>query len=201
MLEPLVIYVDCRFDRSRSGYHGTLPIINTEDDRVIEMVTLTRKQIGSSWKIETAALEEALTLLEQVLPGNRKCIAENWPKGRDAKYVEGGETHKAVKDFLKKYITESKMKFYIKAHENFISKTFHCVINKYATKRVHFDHSHMARLACTALDWNENIWREVRAVYNQGGNDTAVRRRASTDRKLVPRTSAWKSQLARKVFG
>ncbi|KAL2641493.1 hypothetical protein R1flu_009080 [Riccia fluitans] len=70
----------------------------------------------------------------RVLPGNRKFVAENWPKGRDAKYVEGGETHKAVKDFLKKYITESKMKFYIKAHENFISETFHSVINKYATK-------------------------------------------------------------------
>ncbi|KAL2610520.1 hypothetical protein R1flu_029093 [Riccia fluitans] len=30
------------------------------------MVTLTRKQTGSSWKIEIATLEEALTLLEQV---------------------------------------------------------------------------------------------------------------------------------------
>ncbi|KAL2653074.1 hypothetical protein R1flu_021202 [Riccia fluitans] len=66
MQEPLVVYVDCRFDSSRLGYHGTLPIINTEDDRVIEMVTLTRKQTGSSWKIETIALEEALTSLEQV---------------------------------------------------------------------------------------------------------------------------------------
>ncbi|KAL2641819.1 hypothetical protein R1flu_009406 [Riccia fluitans] len=65
LAEPLVVYVDCRFDSSHSGYHGTLPIINTEDDRVIEMVTLTRKQTGSSWKIEIATLEEALTLLEQ----------------------------------------------------------------------------------------------------------------------------------------
>ncbi|KAL2620681.1 hypothetical protein R1flu_000886 [Riccia fluitans] len=314
MPELLVVYVDCRFDNSRSSYHGTLPIINMEDDRVIEMVTLTRKQTCSSWKIETAALEEALTSLEQVglkiqevvhddnsqvdvilaqhdiiqlarscnlfnmflwlqlpkarasieiqrtrplrypelaqydlayklkswiytcaknaakrgdsdpklltqdihnsadhwagnhdtcqvLPRNRKCVAENWPKGRDAKYVEGGETHKAVKDFLKKYITESKMKLYIKARENFISEPFHSVINKYATKRAHFDRSHTARLACTALDWNENIRQEVRAVYNRGGNDTTVRRRARTDRKLVPRTFAWKSQLARKVFG
>ncbi|KAL2644451.1 hypothetical protein R1flu_012038 [Riccia fluitans] len=99
----------------------------------------------------------------QVLLGNCKCITENWPKERDAKYVEGGETHKAVKDFLKKYITKLKMKFYIKAPENFISKTFHNVINKYATKRIHFDRNHMARLACVALDWNENIYgrREV----------------------------------------
>ncbi|KAL2652474.1 hypothetical protein R1flu_020602 [Riccia fluitans] len=300
MPEPLVVYVDCRFDNSRSGYHGTLPIINTEDDRVIEMVTLTRRQIGSSWKIETTALEETLTSLEQlkdfcrdnglqttssklqlvqhvslalklpeagatteiqrtrpicypelaqhdlayklkswiytcaknaakkgdsdpkfltqdihnsadhwagnhdmcrVLPENRKCVAKNWPKGRDAKYVEGGETHKAVKDFLKKYITESKMKFYIKARENFISESFHSVINKYATKRIHFDRNHTAKLACTALDWNENLWWEVWAVYNRGGIDIAVRRRARTNRVLVPRTSAWKSQLAQKVFG
>ncbi|KAL2610519.1 hypothetical protein R1flu_029092 [Riccia fluitans] len=129
-----------------------------------------------------------------VLPGNRKCVAKNWPKGRDAKYVEGGETHKVVKDFLKKYITESKMKFYIKARENFISEMFHNVINKYTTKRIHFDCKHTARLACTALDWNENIRREVRAVYNRDGNDTAVRRRARTNKVLVPRTSTWKSQ-------
>ncbi|KAL3696412.1 hypothetical protein R1sor_010488 [Riccia sorocarpa] len=58
--QALVLYVDCRFDSSRSGYHGTLPVINIEDDRVIEMITLTRKQTGSSWKIETAALEQAL---------------------------------------------------------------------------------------------------------------------------------------------
>ncbi|KAL2607775.1 hypothetical protein R1flu_026348 [Riccia fluitans] len=66
LAEPLAVYVDCRFDQSHSGYHGTLPIIITEDDRVIEMVTLTCKQTGSSWKIETSALEEALTSLEQV---------------------------------------------------------------------------------------------------------------------------------------
>ncbi|KAL2635012.1 hypothetical protein R1flu_006491 [Riccia fluitans] len=53
------------FDSSRSGYHGTLLVINVDDDRVIEMVTLTRKEVGSSWKIETMALEQALTTLKQ----------------------------------------------------------------------------------------------------------------------------------------
>ncbi|KAL3700323.1 hypothetical protein R1sor_018345 [Riccia sorocarpa] len=62
---PLVVYVDCRFDSSRSGYHGTLPVINVADDKVIEMVTLTRKETGSSWRIESAALEKALTLMEE----------------------------------------------------------------------------------------------------------------------------------------
>ncbi|KAL2632320.1 hypothetical protein R1flu_017006 [Riccia fluitans] len=95
----------------------------------------------------------------RTLPGVRKCVVENWPQGRDCKYPEGRETHKAVKDFLKKYLTENKMKFYLRARENFISETFHSIINKYATKRIHFDASHTARLACAALDWNENIRR------------------------------------------
>ncbi|KAL3692598.1 hypothetical protein R1sor_006249 [Riccia sorocarpa] len=371
--KPLVLYVDCRFDSSRSGFHGTLPVINVDDDRVIEMVTLTRKQTGSSWRIETQALEQALQNLEQkgftieevihddnasvdailtqhnilsskdlwhkcknimskfkevlqekrrspsegsvdsagtiaqvavfsvaqlrdfcwenglptggaklalvqrvsvflqlpeagattelqrqrplkypelaqhdiayklkswiytcaknaaarsdttpqvltkdvqnaaehwagnhavcrTLPGQRKCVVENWEPGRDNKYVEGSETHKAVSDFLRKYLTENKMKFYLRARENFISETFHSVINKYATKRIHFDSSHVARLACAALNWNENIRREVRVVYNRNANNTAVRRRARTNRVLAPSTSTWKNQIAQKVF-
>ncbi|KAL2614104.1 hypothetical protein R1flu_025796 [Riccia fluitans] len=91
------------------------------------------------------------------LPGVRKCVVEKWTGGKEAKYPEGGETHTAVKKFLKKYITEMKMKCYIRARENMISETFHSVINKFATKRIHFDASHTARLACTAMDWNENI--------------------------------------------
>ncbi|KAL2642545.1 hypothetical protein R1flu_010132 [Riccia fluitans] len=226
-----------------SGYHGTLPVINTEDDKVIEMVTLTRSERGSSWKIETQALELALKILQDKgitigelkeycrehdlpqsgsklqlvqrvsvhlklpeagaspeiqrqrplkypelaahdiayklkswiymcvknaalrgdttpglltmdihnaadhwagdhttclhLPGVRKCVVEKWTGGKEAKYLEGGETYKAVKEFLKKYIMEIKMKCYIRARENFISETFHRVINKFATKRIH----------------------------------------------------------------
>ncbi|KAL2622281.1 hypothetical protein R1flu_002486 [Riccia fluitans] len=112
-----------------------------------------------------------------------------------------GETHKAVKEFLKKYITGSKMKCYIKARENFISKTFHSVINKFATKRIHFDSSHTARLVCATMDWNENIRRDVRAIYQRSSNDIAIRRRAKTNRYLVDRTSCWKRALARRVFG
>ncbi|KAL3679076.1 hypothetical protein R1sor_022032 [Riccia sorocarpa] len=32
----------------------------------------------------------------RTLPGARKCVVENWPQGRDCKYPEGGETHKAI---------------------------------------------------------------------------------------------------------
>ncbi|KAL2645305.1 hypothetical protein R1flu_012892 [Riccia fluitans] len=285
-----------------------------EGDRVIEMVTLTRKQVGSSWKIETAALEQALTLLEakglaiaevihddntqrqlcrlrffsvaqlkdycrdnglqqtgsklqlvqrvlvhlklpeaganmeiqrqrllkypelaahdlayklkgnttpqlltldihnaanhwagdhstcRILPGVRKCVTENWSARQMYKYPEGGETHKAGADFLKKYITENKMKCYVRARENFISETFHSVINKFATKHIHFDASHTVRLACAAMDWNKNIRREVRAIYHRASNDTAVRLRAKTNKALVDRTSVWKTALANRVF-
>ncbi|KAL2643595.1 hypothetical protein R1flu_011182 [Riccia fluitans] len=136
----------------------------------------------------------------RILPGVRKCITENWSAGQMCKYAEGGETHKAVADFLKKYITENKMKCYIRARENFISETFHSMINKFATKRIHFDASHTTRLACAAMDWNENIRREVRAVYHRASNDTAVRRRAKTNKALVDRTSVWKTALANRVF-
>ncbi|KAL2611211.1 hypothetical protein R1flu_022903 [Riccia fluitans] len=99
--------------------------------------------------------------------------------------LPGGETHKAVKDFLKKYLTENKMKFYLRIRENFISEMFHSVINKC----IHFDASHTARLACAALDWNENICREVQAVYNRVSNDIAVRLSARNNRDLVARTA------------
>ncbi|KAL2609996.1 hypothetical protein R1flu_028569 [Riccia fluitans] len=134
------------------------------------------------------------------LPSMRKYVVEKWTGGKEAKYPKGGETHKAVKEFLKKYITETKMKCYIRARENFISEMFHSVINKFATKRIHFDASHTARLACAAMDWNKNIRRDVRATYQRASNDTAVRRRVKTNRVLVERTSHWKKALAATVF-
>ncbi|KAL3676905.1 hypothetical protein R1sor_026853 [Riccia sorocarpa] len=266
--KPLVLYVDCRFDSSRSAFHGTLPVINMADDKLRDFckdnglpssgnklqlvqrvsVHLKLPEAGASTSIQrtrplrypelaqhdlayklkswiyTCAKNAArrgdsdpkvLTLDIQnaanhwagnhatcrTLPGTRKCVIENWDASSERKYAEGGETHIAVKDFLKKYITESKMKFYIRARENFMSETFHSVINKFATKRIHFDSSHTARLACAAMDWNENIRREVRAVYNQVSNDTAVRRRARTNKVLCHRTSVWKFNIARRVFG
>ncbi|KAL3684743.1 hypothetical protein R1sor_002765 [Riccia sorocarpa] len=137
----------------------------------------------------------------RTLPGTRKCVVENWDSGRESKYAEGGETHIAMRDFLKNYLTINKMKFYVRARENFISETFHSVINKYASKRIHFDASHHARLACAALDWNENIRREVRAIYSRSANNTAVCRRARSNRVLVTRTSHWKSLVLRRSSG
>ncbi|KAL2609506.1 hypothetical protein R1flu_028079 [Riccia fluitans] len=126
------------------------------------------------------------------------------PLDRGSLYMQNpagsSETHKAMADFLKKYITENKMKCYVRAKENFISETFHSMINKFATKRIHFDASHTARLACAALDGNENIRREVWAVYHRALNDTIVRCRAKTNKALVEKTSVWKTTLANQVF-
>ncbi|KAL3682855.1 hypothetical protein R1sor_000877 [Riccia sorocarpa] len=38
----------------------------------------------------------------RILPGTRKCVTDNWTVANERKYDEGGETHKAVKAFLKK---------------------------------------------------------------------------------------------------
>ncbi|KAL3687506.1 hypothetical protein R1sor_013815 [Riccia sorocarpa] len=61
--EPLAVYVDCRWDSSRNGHHGTVPFINAANDRVIEMVTMTRVEASSSWNIETRAVERGTTSL------------------------------------------------------------------------------------------------------------------------------------------
>ncbi|KAL3676555.1 hypothetical protein R1sor_026503 [Riccia sorocarpa] len=61
--EPLAVYVDCRWDSSRNGYHGTVSFINAADDRVIEMVTMTRVEASSSWNIETRAVERGIESL------------------------------------------------------------------------------------------------------------------------------------------
>ncbi|KAL3675379.1 hypothetical protein R1sor_025327 [Riccia sorocarpa] len=51
--EPLALYVDCRWDSSRNGYHETVPFINMADNRVIEMVTMTLVEVESSWRTES----------------------------------------------------------------------------------------------------------------------------------------------------
>ncbi|KAL3680892.1 hypothetical protein R1sor_023848 [Riccia sorocarpa] len=62
-VEGVVFYVDCRYDSSRSGFHGTVPFINQADNRIVEMITLTRREAGNSWRIETAAISKGIELL------------------------------------------------------------------------------------------------------------------------------------------
>ncbi|KAL3701628.1 hypothetical protein R1sor_019650 [Riccia sorocarpa] len=94
-----------------------------------------------------------------VLPGNRPCCQpiEAGTERPQKYYEEGSPTHDAVIKFLEKHITPAKMRFYTRARENFLSETFHSVINKYATKRIHFHKSHEARLSACAMDWKRTL--------------------------------------------
>ncbi|KAL3696780.1 hypothetical protein R1sor_010856 [Riccia sorocarpa] len=110
-------------------------------DTTPELLTLDIHNVADHWAGNHSTC--------RTLPGVRKNVTENWTSATESEYAEDGETHKPLKDFLRKYITENKMKYYIRARENYISKTFH------STK---------------------------------------------TNRVLVTRTSAWKTQLASRVF-
>lgn len=55
-----VVYMDARFDSSRDGYHGTVPVIDMVSGKVLHVVTLTRVETGSSWKTEDACVRQAL---------------------------------------------------------------------------------------------------------------------------------------------
>lgn len=90
----------------------------------------------------------------------RKCVKEEWGADR-AYYTADGATHVALKSWLVKKCNASKMKFFTRARENFLSDTFNSVINKYAPKRTHYAKSHLPRVACAGLDWNEGREREV----------------------------------------
>ncbi|KAL3689478.1 hypothetical protein R1sor_015787 [Riccia sorocarpa] len=74
-------------------------------------------------EFEEEALEE--TAYEPGV-GDRLCSDRAF--GVDARFVFGGATHLVVRAFLNKHITAAKMRFYVRAIENFMSETFHSVI-------------------------------------------------------------------------
>ncbi|KAL2633856.1 hypothetical protein R1flu_005335 [Riccia fluitans] len=218
--EPLVVYVDCRFDSSRSGYHGTLPIINVEDDRVIDMVTLTRKQVGSSWKIETAALEQALTLLESKGLAIAEVIHDDNTQLKDYCRDNGLQQTGSKLQLVQRVTVHLKLPEASANTENQGNTTLQLLTLDIHNAANHWagDHSTCRILPgvrkCVtenwsagqlckypeAMDWNENIRKEVRAVYHRVSNNTAVRHRAKTNKALVDRTSVWKTALANRVF-
>ncbi|KAL3689538.1 hypothetical protein R1sor_015847 [Riccia sorocarpa] len=85
----------------------------------------------------------------------------------------------AVVSFSKitKQITPAKMRFHTRGRETFLSDTFHSIINKYATKRIHF---HKPRLAACAMDWNKNIGRAPDRILQRRQQHTNVRNRIAT---------------------
>jgi hypothetical protein len=54
-----VVYQDARFDSSRDGYHGTVPVLDMVSGKPLHIVTLTRIETGSSWKTEDACVRKA----------------------------------------------------------------------------------------------------------------------------------------------
>lgn len=58
-----VAYMDARFDSSRDGFHGTVPALDMVTEKCLALVTLTRKETGSSWKTEDACVRQCIEVL------------------------------------------------------------------------------------------------------------------------------------------
>ena len=137
----------------------------------------------------------------RIIDPERSCVKENWGP-HHAYFLPNGAAHEALEKWLEKHITRAKMSHYLRARENYLSETFHSLINKYATKRIHWQESHYARLACTALDWNKNRGREVlHTLQRTTSVHTAPCRRPMTYRVLAAKIENWKDKVARKFFG
>jgi hypothetical protein len=129
-----------------------------------------------------------------------RCVTQQWSPNRKF-LTKGSAAYQALVTWLDRNITVGKMKFYVRARENYLSETFHSLINKYATKRIHWKASHQARLACAALDWNENRFRECLRVDMRKPSHSAVRRRPRRQRVLTEKTYNWKKDLEIILFG
>jgi hypothetical protein len=121
-------------------------------------------------------------------------VREKWGAER-AYYPLGGETHAAVEAWLKSKITPSKMKHCTRARENFLSETFHSLIDKYASKRIHYSKSHKARVAAARLDWSENRDRQAIEQKVRLAAGTTIRKRSANKNILSPKTYCWKSAV------
>jgi hypothetical protein len=127
------------------------------------------------------------------IDSSRKCVQHPHPEKK--KFVFNSKTHIAVKQWLIAHITENKFVFYTWARENYLSESFHSLINKYASKRIHFLKSHKARIACAALDWNENRSKECLKVVEVRTTDNTVRNRPPHKRVLTDKTHNWKNDV------
>ena len=79
----------------------------------------------------------------------RNCVQH--PNAEKRRFDFNSKTQIAMKQWLIKHITENKIVFYTRARENDLSESFHSLINKYASKRIHFLQSHRARIALQLL--------------------------------------------------
>jgi hypothetical protein len=67
----ILAYVDTRYDSSRFAYHGTTPVIHAKSNKVIELITKTRVEVGFSWILEDVGTKESFLSLNEagVIPG------------------------------------------------------------------------------------------------------------------------------------
>lgn len=108
----------------------------------------------------------------------------------------------AITECLESHICLAKMRRYTCSQENFLSETFHSLINKYTIKCIHWKKiTHEARLACTALDWNENWGRELLGTCTQSSTNMVVRHRPTTSRILSVKIKHWKEEVSTLLFG
>jgi hypothetical protein len=135
----------------------------------------------------------------QDLDPRKKFVLQKWGAEK-AYYIQGGETHVAVKEWLVKKCTPSKMKFYTRARENYLSETFNSVISKYAIKRIHYSKSHLARVACAGLDKNEGRDRIVLVQKQRKAAGTTVRQSVANKNVLFKKTTEWKTEVARRCI-
>ncbi|KAL2634734.1 hypothetical protein R1flu_006213 [Riccia fluitans] len=97
--------VESSFGSLRS-HHSNHLFMFVKGDATPELLTMDIHNAADHWAGDHTTCSNLL--------GVRKCVVEKWTGGKEAKYLEGGEAHKAVKEFLKKYITEAKMKCFIR---------------------------------------------------------------------------------------
>ena len=63
--QPILAYVDIRYDSSRFAYHGIILIIHVESGKVIELVTKTRVDGVLLWILEDVGTEEVFRSLNE----------------------------------------------------------------------------------------------------------------------------------------
>jgi hypothetical protein len=126
-------------------------------------------------------------------------VRRGW--GLQRAYLQvNSSAHKALVSWLASHITSAKMQYYIRARENYLSETFHSLINKYVSKRIHWRKSHYARLACAALDWNENRDRKCLSVIPRKTSNSVVRRQPAKQQVLSDKTFSWKEEVTKILF-
>ncbi|KAL3699855.1 hypothetical protein R1sor_017877 [Riccia sorocarpa] len=92
----LVLYADLRYDSTRNGYNGTAVWIDGFDNRVVELVNMTRVEAGNnSWRIE----DQAFGLGMQRLVARGMCPDEIVHDDKSSVDIEEAEVYEDLELF------------------------------------------------------------------------------------------------------